>query len=64
MILKNNDAFSTLTSNVIAHQHLIAYGDGNGHYRIVKDRFSGMYGARVSAKELRKYVKKIQKKFV
>ena len=61
MVLKDNEAFSKLTSDVIARQHFIAYGDGDGYFRIVKDRFSGLYGARVSTKELRKYVQKYKK---
>ena len=63
MVLKDNEAFSKLTSDVIARQHLIAYGDGDGYFRIVKDRFSSSYGARVSTKELRKYVQKCKKVF-
>lgn len=61
MVLPNNEAFSKLTSDKIAKHHFIAYGDGNGYFRIVKDLFSGLYGARVSTKELRKYVQKYKK---
>jgi len=56
MILKNNEEFSHLTSDVIARQHFIAYGDGDGHYRIVKDRQHNHYGARISDKTLRWYL--------
>lgn len=56
MVLKDNEAFSKLTSDVIARQHFIAYGDGDGYFRIVKDRASNSYGARVSEETLGQYL--------
>lgn len=56
MVLSNNEAFSKLTSDVIARQHFIAYGDGDGHFRIVKDRFRDNYGARISENTLHWYL--------
>ena len=56
MVLKDNEAFSKLSSDVIARQHFIAYGDGNGYFRIVKDRVSNSYGARVTEEALRRYL--------
>jgi hypothetical protein len=56
LILKDNEAFSKLTSDKIARQHFIAYGDGEGYYRIVKDRIHGRYGARISEKTLHWYI--------
>ena len=58
MILKDNEEFSHLTSDVIARQHFIAYGDGDGHYRIVKDRQHNHYGVRISDKTLHWYLSK------
>jgi hypothetical protein len=52
MVLPNNEAFSKLTSDKIAKHHFIAYGDGNGYFRIVKDRISNNYGARISENTL------------
>lgn len=52
LILKDNEAFSKLTRNVIATQHFIAYGDGPDHFLVAKDRFNGLYGARISVKTL------------
>lgn len=56
MVLKDNEAFSKLTSYVIARQHFIAYGDGDEYFRIVKDRASNSYGARVSEETLGQYL--------
>lgn len=58
LILKDNEAFSKLTSDKIARQHFIVYGDGKGFYRIVKDRLNGHYGARISEKTLHWYISK------
>lgn len=55
MILANSEAFSKLTSDKIARQHFIAYGDGEGYFRIVKDRINGSYGARITEKTLHWY---------
>jgi len=56
MVLQNNEAFSKLTSDVIARQHFIAYGDGDGYFRIVKDRFRNNYGTRISENVLHWYL--------
>lgn len=56
LILKDNEAFSKLTSDKIARQHFIAYGDGKGYYRIAKDRQHGHYGARITDETLHWYI--------
>lgn len=55
MVLPNNEAFSKLTSDKIAKQQFIAYGDGEGYFRIVKDRINNSYGARITEKTLHWY---------
>lgn len=59
LILKDNEAFSKLSSDKIAKQHFIAYGDGEGYYRIVKDRYhDNVYGAKVPAETIHWYISK------
>lgn len=60
MILSDNEAFSKLTSDKIARQHFIAYGDGTGYFRIAKDRFHGRYGAKITAETLHWYISQIK----
>jgi len=57
LILKDNDEFSKLTSDKIAKQHFIAYGDGPDHLRIIKDRLNAYYGAKIAAATLSWYLK-------
>jgi len=52
LILKDNEEFSKLTSNKIAKQHFIAYGDGPDHLRIVKDRLNGYCGTKSQMEHL------------
>lgn len=54
LILKDNKEFSALTSDIIAQNSFIAYGDGNGYFRIVKHKTC--YGARVPDKTLHWYI--------
>ena len=62
LILKDNEAFSKLTSDKIAKQHFIAYGDGPNHYRIVKDRFNGVnYGAKIPAETIHWHISQYEK---
>lgn len=63
MILKDNEEFSKLTSNIIAKQHFIAYGEGKGYFRVAKDRQGSMMcGSRISEKTLHwHFLKKSEK---
>jgi hypothetical protein len=58
LILENAEAFSKLSSHIIAKQHLIAYGDGPTHFRIVKDRLNGNYWTKIPANTLHWYIEK------
>jgi hypothetical protein len=62
LILQNNEAFSKLTSDKIARQHFIAYSDGPNHFRVVKDRMYGTYGAKINADTLHWYISQYEKK--
>ena len=62
MILSDNEAFSKLSSDVIAKQHFIAYGDGPTHYRIIKSRQTSVpFGAKITTDTLHWYISQYEK---
>ena len=59
LILKDVEAFSKLNSISLAEHSFIAYGDGQGFFRIIKDRRNvENYGTKITSETLHWYLKK------